>query len=105
MRFLAAPWVGMLEDEVWLKHARNANEMARRLADGVSKIPGAKLMFPREANAVFVVLPPTVIRAMHERGWKFYTFIGEGGCRFMCSWDTTEADVTAFLADLTECRA
>lgn len=105
MRFLAAPWVGTLQDGVWLKHARNANNMARRLADGITKIPGAKLMFPCEANAVFVVLPPAVIRAMHDRDWKFYTFIGKGGCRFMCSWDTTEADVTAFLADLTECSA
>jgi threonine aldolase len=57
-------------------------------------------MFPREANAVFVELPPKTVSALWERGWLFYTFIGDGGCRLMCSWDTTEADVDAFVADL-----
>ncbi|HLP78861.1 MAG TPA: threonine aldolase, partial [Candidatus Paceibacterota bacterium] len=35
-----------------------------------------------------------------KRGWLFYTFIAQGGCRLMCTWDTTEADVDAFITDL-----
>jgi threonine aldolase len=35
--------------------------------------------------------------------WKFYDFIGAGGCRFMCSWATSDADVDAFLADARRC--
>ena len=98
MRFLSAPWLGMLEDDVWLRHARHANAMARRLADGLAAVPGAKLLFPVEANGVFTELPATVIDGLRARGWRFYTFIGAGGARFMCAWDTTPERVDALLA-------
>jgi len=100
MRFLSAPWAGMLQNGVWLKHARHANEMARLLHEILAGLPEVKILFPRQANSVFAELPESAIRAMHDRGWMFYTFIGRGGCRFMCSWDTTENDVRDFAADL-----
>ena len=100
MRFLSAPWLGMLEGDVWLHHARHANAMARRLADGLATLPGAKLLFPVEANGVFAELPAAAIAGLRARGWRFYTFIGAGGARFMCAWDTTPARVDALLADL-----
>ncbi len=100
MRFLSAPWLGMLEDGAWLRHAAHANAMARRLADGLATIPAAKLLFPVEANGVFVELPAAVIDGLRARGWRFYTFIGAGGARFMCSWDTQPERVDALLADL-----
>ena len=59
-----------------------------------------KILFPRQANAVFVELPQTAIDGLHAKGWKFYTFIGQGGCRLMCAWDTTESDVDQFVSDL-----
>jgi threonine aldolase len=100
MRFLSAPWVGMLQDGAWLRHAGHANAMARRLHGALTKIPELKILFPTQANAVFADLPPHVIHALRQEGWKFYTFIGQGGCRLMCAWDTTEADVDGFVADL-----
>ena len=100
MRFLSAPWVGMLQDGAWLRHATRANAMARRLHDQLKVIPEIKILFPTQANAVFADLPPYVIHALRKQGWKFYTFIGQGGCRLMCAWDTTEADVDRFVADL-----
>ena len=100
MRFLSAPWLGILENDVWLKHARHANAMAQRLAGGLVQVPGAKLMFPVEANGVFCELPLPVLDGLHARGWRFYTFIGAGGARFMCGWDTLPASVDALLADV-----
>ena len=100
MRFLSAPWVGMLQDGAWLRHAAHANAMARRLHDELQPLPEVKILFPTQANAVFADLPPYVIHALRDRGWRFYTFIGQGGCRLMCAWDTQEADVSAFVADL-----
>lgn len=100
MRFLSAPWVGLLQDGAWLRYAAHANNMAELLAAELSKLPEVTFLFPRAANSVFVQMPQPVISAMHERGWKFYTFIGQGGCRLMCSWDTTEQDVREFVADL-----
>jgi threonine aldolase len=102
MRFLSAPWVGLLSEAAWLRHAGHANAMAALIDAGLRKIPGTRILFPRQANVVFVELPRRVIDGLHERGWWFYTFIGEGGCRLMCSWDTTQADVQAFVADVDE---
>jgi threonine aldolase len=100
MRFLSAPWVGMLQDGAWLRHAARANEIARLLHESLVPLPEVKILFPRQANSVFAELPPHAINGLRERGWKFYTFIGKGGCRFMCSWDNTPEDVAAFMADL-----
>jgi threonine aldolase len=100
MRFLAAPWVGMLKDGAWLRHAGQANAMARRLHNALAGLPEVKILFPTQANAVFADLPPHVIHALRQKGWKFYTFIGAGGCRLMCAWDTREEDVDRFVSDL-----
>lgn len=105
MRFLAAPWVGMLEDGAWLRHARHANMCADRLSKGLSQISQATLMAPTQANAVFATLPDPVITQLRDLGWRFYTFIGSGGARFMCGWDTDETDVDSLLRDIREaCR-
>ncbi len=100
MRFLSAGWAGMLKDGAWLRHAAHANAMAARLDAAISPIPGVKKLFPREANSVFAELPLPAIEKLLATGWRFYTFIGAGGCRFMCSWDTQAEDVDAFAADV-----
>ncbi len=87
MRFISAQWLGMLENDTWLRYAGHANEMAALLESQLKDIPGLELLFPRQANALFVNLPPQVIDTLHEHDWHFYTFIGENGARFMCSWD------------------
>jgi threonine aldolase len=61
-----------------------------------------RLLVEPQVNAVFAELPPEVAAALRDRGWHFYNFIAVNGCRFMCSWDTQEADVQNFLADLKE---
>ena len=100
MRYLAAPWVGMLAGDAWLRHASHANAMARRLRDGIAGLPGVSLIAPVEANGVFAHLPASVIAALHARGWRFYVFVGDTGCRFMCAWDTTPQAVDALAADI-----
>ena len=105
MRYLAAPWVGLLENGVWLTNAVAANAAAARLEAGLAKISGVELIGKREANAVFARLDPALSSAARAKGWKFYDFIGAGGCRFMCSWATTDAEVEAFLADVRSCAA
>jgi threonine aldolase len=105
MRFLAAPWVGMLRSGAWLRHARRANETAALLERRVREVPGVEVLHPREVNSVFVRLPQRAADALRGRGWRFYDFIGSGGSRLMCAWDTTEADVEAFARDLREACA
>jgi threonine aldolase len=96
MRFSSAPWAACLQEGVWLRNAENANRCARLLAEGLSRIPGATVARPPAANAVFAELSPEVRDRLRRAGWKYYQFIG-GAARFMCSWNTTEADVAALL--------
>ncbi len=100
MRFLSAPWVGLLQNGAWLKYGKHSNAMAQLLYDELAKIPEARILFPRNANSVFVELPGNAIHGLWDLGWMFYTFIGSGGSRLMCSWDTTEQDVKDFIRDL-----
>ena len=100
MRVITAPWLGMLAGDAWLKHARHANAMAKRLHDKVMGLAGIGVMFPVEANAVFLEVPPKVQEQLRGKGWRFYTFIGEGGCRFMCAWDTAPETVDRLAADM-----
>jgi threonine aldolase len=102
MRFLAAPWVGMVETGAWLRNARHANSCAQRFAAQVAQIPGVQITHPVEANAVFLSASEEILHAVRERGWKFYTFIG-GAARFMFAWDTDAARIDAFCRDLREC--
>jgi threonine aldolase len=101
MRFLSAPWVGMLAGGAWLKHARHSNAMARRLEAGIRGLSGVQIAFPVESNAVFAGIPPAAEKKMHEHGWRFYTgVVTPDESRLMCSWDTTAEDVDRFVADL-----
>jgi len=101
MRFLSAPWLGMLKDGAWLRHARHTNAMAQRLAAGLRPLPGVAISYPVQSNSVFARLPGTTGKQMNDLGWKFYTgVITPDESRLMCSWDTTPEDVDQFVADL-----
>jgi threonine aldolase len=103
MRFLAAPWVGMLHDGVWLRHAAHANAMARQLERGLRGLNGVRIAYPCQANAVFALLPIHLADGLHTRGWQFYNDVGpDGAARLMCAWDTTTEDVSALLRDAAD---
>lgn len=100
MRFLAAQFDAYLEGDLWLRHARHANGEARRLADGLGRLSGARLLHPVEANEVFVALPEPVIVGLEQAGFRFYRWIeeGPGVIRLVTAFDTDPAHVTEFLA-------
>jgi threonine aldolase len=100
MRFLSAQFDALLSGDLWLRNARHANAMARRLEAAVGAVPGVQVVRPVEANAVFAVLP----RDVTERLQKLYPFYvwdeGTGEVRWMTSFDTTESDVDSFASAL-----
>jgi threonine aldolase len=104
MRFLAAPWVGMLESGAWLSNAEHANKCARYFAEKVAHIPNITIASPADANTVFLEASDEILERVRGRGWRFYTFIG-GAARFMFSWDTDLSRVDDLLRDLKECAA
>jgi threonine aldolase len=100
MRFLAAPWLGLLTDEVWLRNARHANDAARQLADRLRNEAKIEIVFPVDANAVFVRMNEPLVRELHACGWHFYKFIRPDIYRLMCSWSTTDKAISDFIADI-----
>jgi threonine aldolase len=102
MRFLTAPWVGLLESGAWLTNAAHANRCAAYFAEQIATIPGVTIVSAVDANAVFVHASEGILEPLQKRGWKFYTFIG-GAARFMFSWDADLARIDELVRDLQEC--
>ncbi|MGD9482562.1 low specificity L-threonine aldolase [Streptomyces sp. TRM70308] len=100
MRFVSVQLEALLAGDLWLRNARHANTMARRLAEGVGAVPGVEIRYPVRSNAVFARLP----REVSERLQKHYRFYfwdeATGDVRWMCSFDTSEEDVDGFVAAL-----
>ena len=87
-------------DDVWRRAAGHANAMAARLAEGVRD--AVPLTQDVRANAVFAILPPGAAEEL-QKDFKFYVWDEHTGeVRWMCSWDTTEEDVDAFVAAILE---
>jgi threonine aldolase len=105
-RFLGAQFVALLEGDLWQRSAAHANAMAARLAAALLDVPGVRVTQPVQANAVFAVIPRSAAAEL-QRDWRFYTWNEEiGEMRWMCSWDTTPAEVDAFAAAIARaCRA
>ena len=99
MRFFAAPWAAMLRDGIWLSYAAQANARAGELAKKMAAIPGIELLYPVQANGVFVRMAEHLHVALTNEQWAFYGFIGD--CyRFMCSWQTTTEDIDELITSL-----
>ena len=97
MRFLSAQLVAYLEDDLWLKNARHANQMATKLAQGLQKLPGVKIIFPVEANEIFVEFAPAILQALQEAGFKFYIFDNKQLVRLVTAFNTLPGDVEKFI--------
>ncbi|MFB7513629.1 threonine aldolase family protein [Streptomyces sp. NPDC056144] len=102
MRFLSVQFEALLAGDLWLRNASHGNAMAQRLATGVRDLDGVEILYPVQANAVFAKLPQEVSRRLQER-FRFYFWDEAAGVvRWMCSFDTTEDDIDAFLQALKE---
>jgi threonine aldolase len=98
MRYLAAQFLGLLDGQLWLRNAAHANLMARRLADGLRRVPEVELWQKVESNAVFASLHPAHTERL-QREWEFYVWDEPAHVvRWMTAFDTTEADVDDFVA-------
>ena len=108
MRFVAAQLIALYEGELWLENARHANAMARRLRDGVEagladgSIKGVEFTQDTYVNGNFAVLPEGVADVLREK-FRFYDWdAARREVRWMCSFDTSETDVDAFVAAIAE---
>ncbi|MET7286531.1 low specificity L-threonine aldolase [Streptomyces sp. NPDC005573] len=102
MRFVSVQLEALLAGDLWLRNAGHANAMAQRLAEGVRAVDGVEILHPVQANGVFARLPHDVSERLQKR-FRFYFWDENAGVvRWMCSFDTTEDDVDAFVTALKE---
>ncbi len=104
MRFVSAQLIALLEGDLWLRNARHSNAMAQRLRSGIEagladgSIRGVGFTQKTQANGVFATLPDGVADRLRE-SFRFYDWdAARNEVRWMCSFDTTEDDIDAFLA-------
>ncbi|RYV50734.1 low specificity L-threonine aldolase [Pengzhenrongella frigida] len=98
MRFVSAQLLALLDGDLWLRSAQHANAMATRLRAAVEGTEGLVITQPTQSNAVFAILPAGVADRLRTR-FRFYDWNeATGEVRWMCAFDTTEADVDAFAA-------
>ncbi|MGW9403639.1 threonine aldolase family protein [Arthrobacter sp. NPDC055585] len=102
MRFVSAQFIALYGTDLWERSASTANAMAARLRAAVEKIEGITLTQPTQSNAVFATLPAGVADKLRDK-FRFYDWDqSTGEVRWMCTFDTTEADVDAFAAAIAE---
>jgi threonine aldolase len=100
MRFASAQLIAYVENGLWLDMARASNTIAARIGAGLRDVPAARLLAPVEANEIFLELPSTAMDALEADGFQFYRR-SKSLARFVCRFDTTEAEADAFVASLT----
>jgi threonine aldolase len=99
MRFASAQLIAYVENGLWLDMARASNAIAARIAAGLRDVPAARLLAPVEANEIFLELPSAAMDALEADGFQFYRR-SKSLARFVCRFDSTEAEADALVAVL-----
>jgi threonine aldolase len=99
MRFASAQLMAYVEDGLWLRLARASNAAAARIAAGIERLPGLRLLAPVEANEIFIESAAEVMDALERDGFLFYRRSKTLG-RFVCRFDLTEQEADALVAAL-----
>ena len=99
MRFASAQLIAYVENSLWLDMARASNAIAARIAAGLRDNPAARMLAPVEANEIFLELPSAAMDALEADGFQFYRR-SKNLARFVCRFDTTEAEADVFVAAL-----
>ncbi len=105
-RYLSAQMLAYLDDDLWLRAARAANDRAARLARGLRDVPGVRFLAEPQANMIFASLPRATHQRLHASGAVYGLSDGplEGGdpadhlaMRLVCDWSIEEAQIDRFI--------
>ena len=99
MRFVSAQLDAYISNEVWLKNAKHANAMGKKLSEGLQLHKNIELAFPTDANEVFVKIPKNIIDQFNSHGYKINDEEWENkAVRLVTAWNTDPSDVESFLS-------
>jgi threonine aldolase len=105
MRFVAAQFDALLTDDLWLRSARHANQMAARLGNELALIPGIRVTQKVDANEVFVILPREQVARLQEQCYFEIWVEATTEARLVASFDTTDDDITSFVQAVRDCMS
>jgi threonine aldolase len=98
MRFVSAQLDAYITNDVWLKNARHANKMGKRLSEGLNNHSDINLSYPTEANEVFATFPRNKIEHLNSQGYTINEDEWDGkAVRLVTAWNTKDNDVDEFL--------
>lgn len=100
MRFIAAQFKAYFTDDLWKRNAEHSNAMARQLYNAIKDEKGLNVVYPVQANGVFVRLPREVWTRLQEKYFFYDWDEDDNVVRFMCSFDTTAEDIDLFALTL-----
>ena len=100
MRFIAAQFKAYFTGDLWKRNAEHSNAMARQLYDAIKDEKGLDVVYPVQANGVFVRLPREVWTRLQEKYFFYDWDEDDNVVRFMCSFDTTAEDIDLFALTL-----
>jgi len=101
MRFVSAQLDAYISNDVWLRNARHANKMGKKLSDGLKDHSDINLAYPTEANEVFATFPRNKIDHLNSEGYKINEDEWDGkAVRLVAAWNTQDADVDHLLGAL-----
>jgi threonine aldolase len=105
MRFVSAQLDAYISNDVWLKNAKHANEMGKKLSDGLAKHNSIEIAYPTEANEVFAKLPRDIIDHLNSEGYIINEDELDGkAVRFVAAWNTQASDVESFLNSIIQSK-
>ncbi len=96
-RFIAAQFSTLLKDNLWIKTANHANQMAQKLAREAAQIPGVKITQKVQGNEVFAIIPREKIAQLQQECFFYIWDENAAEVRWVCSFDTTENDIIEFV--------
>lgn len=99
MRFAAAQLLAYIENDLWLRNAARANAAATRIAQGIAGLPGVRLVAPVQANEIFLDIDLRVMDGLEADGMRYFRRAARLA-RFVCRFDTTDADGDALVDSL-----
>ena len=105
MRFVSAQLDAYISNDVWLKNAKQANKMGKKLSDGLVKHNSIKLAYPTQANEVFAKFPREMIEHLNSLGYKMNEDELDGqAVRLVAAWNTLNSDVESFLESINQSK-
>ena len=101
MRFVSAQLDAYISNDVWLRNAKHANKMGKKLSDGLKDHSDINLAYPTEANEVFATFPRNKIDHLNSEGYKINEDEWDGkAVRLVAAWNTQDADIDHLLNSL-----